>query len=291
MRKTIKQVKKAAAALMALVMVLGVGVPVMADAGTTRVVEIYDGITMTVHDVAKTTTAQVLRWIDTTGAMDTWTYYIEDIEIYWIPLGSEVIITGNINEASVSQFNYWPNSDGVYQPDASAGIWAENNTWGFVIDSYSATAWSAGVRGATVFVRLYAGDEDTPETQPTPTNNIAVTINGEAVDFADQHPTIIDGRTLVPVRDVFETLGFDVSWNDETQEVRLVRDSFIFIIEIGSYQFILGTSAGFPVGIPLDVPAQIINGRTMLPIRALLEALGYNIDWDGDTQTVIISTN
>ena len=100
----------------------------------------------------------------------------------------------------------------------------------------------------------------------------------------NQAPTIVDGRTLVPVRGVFEMLGFDVDWDAAAQQVTLSRATDVVIITIGSAVFIAnGTSH------TLDVPAQIIGGRTMLPIRAVLESVGYYVGWDGATATVMIS--
>lgn len=117
------------------------------------------------------------------------------------------------------------------------------------------------------------------------TNDITVTIDGQRVAFQGQPPVIITGRTLVPVRGVFETLGFNVNWNSQLRQVTLTRDDDTIVITIDSSVF---THNG--VRHTLDVPAQTINGRTLLPIRALVEAVGYNIRWNGTTATVLIFT-
>jgi len=116
-------------------------------------------------------------------------------------------------------------------------------------------------------------------------SGINVTINEEHVVFADQTPVIIDGRTLVPVRGVFEHLGFVVSWDGDTQTAILVSNDYEVRITIGSYVF---TSNGEEF--MLDVPAQIINSRTMVPIRLPLESVGIEVDWDDATMTVIVYT-
>ena len=141
-------------------------------------------------------------------------------------------------------------------------------------------------------------------------DEITVTIDGQPVAFADQQPVIVDGRTLVPIRDVFETLGWDVDWCYETSSA-LLRKRFGFersqliTIRIGEsyftsistvYQSATGSDIltplipvqGTGVTIPLDVSAQIIGGRTMLPLREILESAGYGIDWDETTRTVLI---
>jgi len=114
-------------------------------------------------------------------------------------------------------------------------------------------------------------------------NTISVTVDGQQVEFPDQAPVIFRGRTLVPVRGVFEALGFAVSWDDAAQQVTMTGGHTV-VLTIGSNTF---TTDGVPH--TLDVPAQMINDRTMLPIRAIVEAVGYIVDWDETTRTVIIS--
>ena len=116
--------------------------------------------------------------------------------------------------------------------------------------------------------------------------NVSVTIDGEAVVFADQAPVIVDGRTLVPVAAVFHAIDFVSQWDAETRQVTLTRGQDEVIIVIDNNVFT--TNA---VSHTLDVPAQIIGGSTMLPIRAVLESVGYNLTWDEATRTVIIITN
>jgi len=112
---------------------------------------------------------------------------------------------------------------------------------------------------------------------------IGVTIDGEVVAFGAQAPVIVDGRTLVPVRGVFEQLGFVVDWDGDLRQASLTSDDYIVLITIDSTTF---TTNG--ANHTLDVPAQIIGGSTMLPIRAVLESVGYYLDWDANTRTVLI---
>jgi len=125
------------------------------------------------------------------------------------------------------------------------------------------------------------------------TGDIRVVINGQEVAFTDQRPVIVDGRTLVPVRDVFEAIGFEVEWNYEISTALLTRGHLSIAITIGSPYFSAAVYSPYMPGhvviVPLDVPAQIIEGRTLLPLRALLEYIGYELDWDYATRTVIIT--
>ena len=112
---------------------------------------------------------------------------------------------------------------------------------------------------------------------------INVSIDGQLVNFTDQTPIIVNGRTLVPVRDVFETLGFDVDWDETARAAVLMNEDYHVVITIGMRMFMING-----VMRTLDVPAQLIGGRTMLPIRAVLESVGYYVGWNGRTQTVIV---
>jgi len=115
--------------------------------------------------------------------------------------------------------------------------------------------------------------------------NIRVVVNGQEVVFATQQPVVISGRTLVPARGVFERLGFEPMWNEETNVATLTRHDHTIVITIGSDVF---TTNGTEH--TLEVYAQIINGSTMIPLRAVLESIGYTVEWDDATSTVLITT-
>jgi len=116
-------------------------------------------------------------------------------------------------------------------------------------------------------------------------NNLTVAINGQPIAFADQGPALVDGRTLVPVAGVFQALGFETAWDGDARQVTITRGGDIIVITIDSNAF---TTNGITHA--LDVPAQIIGGRTMLPVSAVLISAGYDVGWDGPTSTVLISS-
>jgi len=117
-------------------------------------------------------------------------------------------------------------------------------------------------------------------------DEITVTIDGVPVVFEGQGPIITGNRTLVPVRGVFEALGFVPDWDPDARAATLVREDYTVVLTIGSYTF---TTNG--VEHTLDVPAQIVANRTLLPLRAVLESVGYDdMDWLPETRTVVILT-
>jgi len=115
-------------------------------------------------------------------------------------------------------------------------------------------------------------------------DDINVTINGQLVNFSGQAPAIIDGRTLVPIRAVFEGLGFTVDWNAATESATISSDGVIMIITVGSDSFTVNGNTH-----QLDVPAQVIGGSVLVPLRQPLEALGFDLDWDAASRTIVIA--
>jgi hypothetical protein len=115
------------------------------------------------------------------------------------------------------------------------------------------------------------------------TKNILVAIDQQLQQF-DQPPVSVDGRTLVPLRAIFEALGAEVKWDDKTKTVTATKDDTLISLTIDSVDaWINGTKT------KLDVPAQLINGKTMVPIRFVSEALGAKVEWDPFSHSVIIS--
>lgn len=112
---------------------------------------------------------------------------------------------------------------------------------------------------------------------------IKVMLEGQEIIFADQQPIIKEGRTLVPARSVFEELGAVVSWNGETQMVRVEKDETVVQLTIDSDIFLKNGEEK-----KLDVPAEIINNRTMLPLRAVVEAMDCFVTWAQEQKTVHI---
>lgn len=120
-------------------------------------------------------------------------------------------------------------------------------------------------------------------------DGITVTVNGNRLAF-DQPPVIKDGRTLVPLRAIFEALGAEVLWLGDEQAVAAQCGDTTIVMVVGQNQFIKEADGDGGVVYDLDVPPEIINGRTLVPARAVAEALDCSVDWDGGTQTVTISS-
>jgi len=111
---------------------------------------------------------------------------------------------------------------------------------------------------------------------------IRIEVKGELLDIpTSEQPVVIDGRTLVPLRAVSEALGFSVEWNAQMQRASLTKSDYTVRVQIGNNNMLVNEE-----NISLDVPAQIINGRTMLPVRAIAEATGMDVIWNRNIRTV-----
>ncbi len=120
--------------------------------------------------------------------------------------------------------------------------------------------------------------------------DINIKVNGENVPFsaADNYgvPFVDENnRTLVPFRKTLEFAGATVGWNAESKTAIAEKNGIKVEVPIGQkYIYIDGAKQ------VIDTNALIKEGRTYLPIRAVLEALEYEIGWEQATQTVIAMT-
>ena len=121
---------------------------------------------------------------------------------------------------------------------------------------------------------------DSGETRPA--DEIAVQFNGKYMTF-DVPPLLINDRTMVPMRAIFEALGCSVSWNDGTRTATGVRNGTTVSLTIDDNIAKIDGEK-----ITLDAPAALINGRTMIPLRFVSEALGASVKWEDETSTVRI---
>lgn len=122
-------------------------------------------------------------------------------------------------------------------------------------------------------------------TLASPAAAVNVQLNGQPLAF-DVPPVVDNGRTLVPVRAIFEALGARITWDPDSQTVSAVhpeRDKYVILV--------LGSTTAWVDGveITLDVAPKSIDGRTMVPLRFISTAMGADVQWDAATETAIIT--
>jgi len=116
-------------------------------------------------------------------------------------------------------------------------------------------------------------------------SQVSLVVNGQTIQCS-QPPQIINGRTLVPLRDLDDALGAQTTWDANTQQVTVSTTVYNIAMTIGSTTLTVNGQAQ-----TMDVAPVIIGGRTFLPARYVAEALGYQVAWDATSQAVVISNS
>ena len=122
--------------------------------------------------------------------------------------------------------------------------------------------------------------------QSSKPKNITVYINNKQLNF-DIYPITEKDRTLVPMRAIFEALGAEVEWENETQTATATKEGITVSVTIDSNRMLKNGEE-----IELDVPARLVgDSRTLVPLRAISEAFGCQVEWDEELQRVDIYSN
>ncbi|KNY26541.1 stalk domain-containing protein [Pseudobacteroides cellulosolvens] len=113
--------------------------------------------------------------------------------------------------------------------------------------------------------------------------SISVYLNDTKLQF-DVEPYIKNGRTMVPFRKIFESLGVSMSWNAANKTISANASSTNIFIQISNKQAVVNG-----LKTELDVAAEIKTGRTFVPLRFVSENTGAEVKWDGKAKTVHIT--
>ncbi|MFY3791590.1 stalk domain-containing protein [Ureibacillus sp. MALMAid1270] len=112
----------------------------------------------------------------------------------------------------------------------------------------------------------------------------SVYVDGELVDY-DVEPRIESNRTLVPIRKTAEMLGYKVVWDQKTKTVNLYNGSNNMILYVDKLDYTLNGKK-----LKTDVKTKVYNGRTLIPLRMVVDFFDQKIQWDQKTRSVLIST-
>ncbi len=111
---------------------------------------------------------------------------------------------------------------------------------------------------------------------------VKVYLNDTMIEF-DVNPIVVNGRTLVPIRAIFEKLGADVDWDNDTNTATAKKGNKKVLIKIDSEKMYVNDEVKV-----LDVPAMLYNSRTLVPLRAVSEAFDCEVMWNEESNTVNI---
>ena len=125
---------------------------------------------------------------------------------------------------------------------------------------------------------------------------IKVQLDGNFLDFTDSNgdkvePQLINNRTMVPLRKIFESLDCDVDWNQETKTITALSNEREIVLTIDNEIAYLKEESGDKKEIKLDSAPVIVDNRTLVPVRFIAESLEKEVDWDQNNKTVVIIDN
>ena len=115
-------------------------------------------------------------------------------------------------------------------------------------------------------------------------DGIKVTYDGNTIDF-DVQPEIIDDRVMVPMRTIFEAFGAMVKWDGDSQTITAKKKSKTISMTIGNTDMTKNDET-----YSFDTAPVIEDGRTLVPVRAVSDMLGLDVEWEDSDKTVTITT-
>ncbi len=116
-------------------------------------------------------------------------------------------------------------------------------------------------------------------------DTIYVTLDGSYIEF-DVRPQIINGRTMVPIRAIFEKMGATVEWDSSTSSAICTNGDTVVKMTVNSMDMYINNQVT-----KMDISPVVIDGRTLAPARYVAEAFGADVQWDQDSSTVIIHSH
>ena len=119
-------------------------------------------------------------------------------------------------------------------------------------------------------------------------DEIHIIYNDTPVTYDDVKPVNTDGRVMIPFRAALESMGATVDYDDATRHVTASKGTKTIDFTLMDTTINVDDN-GAKSTVTMDVPMIIVEDRTLVPIRFMSNALGMQVGWDGDTETVVIA--
>lgn len=120
-------------------------------------------------------------------------------------------------------------------------------------------------------------------------SSVTVLVNGKEI-VSDVPPQLVNGRTFLPMRAVFEALGANVTWIPADRMIFAAKGGTLAVFQADIAKMTVQGALSGDKTIILDAPPFIVDGRTMIPVRAAAEAFNADVTWDESSRTVTVST-
>lgn len=114
-------------------------------------------------------------------------------------------------------------------------------------------------------------------------DSITLYVENKLIETPLAAPVSIDGRILVPSREVFEAIGAEIEYKDLEKKVYILYNDMLVVLEIDNTEVWMNGEI-----LSLDVPAKIINGKLMIPVRFVSEQFGFKVSWSQEDKSVSI---
>ena len=172
--------------------------------------------------------------------------------------------------------------DGVYSVDIAIPEYSGNISGSEYVNSCNLWKDKLVLWTRKRLVEYDMADIEDVLNEKCPSDTPYIEFDGNILGF-DVPPIIEDSSTLVPMRFLFEQMGADVEWDSETQTATATLDNKAVTFSIDNVNARINNKPA-----KMDVPARLVNGKTMVPLRFLSENMGYDVDWDADSRTAIV---
>ena len=173
---------------------------------------------------------------------------------------------------------------------ANALQWSVEGFDGTIDNNGKLTIGQLGDTKEGIVKAAYDGFEATLKLKFVEDEKVQLTIDSKTVlkngvaSQMDVAPTIVNERTMVPVRFIAEALGGTVDWQEEVQTAYITYNGNLVEVPIQSDTIHVNGESK-----TIDTPSQIIDNRTMIPLRAVAEGLGLDVSFDNNTRTITIT--
>lgn len=174
--------------------------------------------------------------------------------------------------------------DGVYSVDIAIPEYSGNISGSEYVNSCNLWKDKLVLWTRKRLVEYDMADIEDVLNEKCPSDTPYIEFDGNILGF-DVPPIIEDGSTLVPMRFLFEQMGADVEWDSETQTATATIENKAVTFSIDNVNARINNKPA-----KMDVPARLVNGKTMVPLRFLSENMGYDVDWDADSRTAIVNS-